>query len=178
MSNEVMTEGFFGNKNIPACEKLGAVAILGFGPCGENAFSYDGKAQSFVSLVPNRGGNGHTTVMFTYGRPDSLNEMAVKTYLYNIGLNHKLDIDKVFDGSMSDKEVVSAVSEFFRETINIDKSKVTESYEKMIAPKLARYMEKLRNTDNYLTQNPKIGERVKAVCDEVYGADKKKQMME
>lgn len=178
MSNEVLNESFFSNSNIPSCEKLGLVALLGQGTYEENAMSFDGKEQTFVSKVGVLGG-GETTIMFTYGRGASLSNMAVKTYLHSMGLDKGgVDIDKLFDGSRTDKEVINEVSDFYKDVISIDKTKVAESYEKLISPYLDKYFEKLRTTDNYITQNPKILENLKNQCNEVYLGDKKKQMTE
>lgn len=176
MSNEVLNESFFSNGNIPNCEKLGLVALLGQGTYEENAMSFDGKEQTFVSNVGIPGG-GKTTIMLTYGRGASLSNMAVKTYLHSMGLDKGgVDIDKLFDGSKTDKEVVGDVLDFYRTVVSIDKTKVGESYEKLISPYLDKYFEKLRTTDNYLTQNPKILENLKNQCNEVYLGEKKNEM--
>lgn len=178
MSNEVLNESFFSNASIPNCEKLGLVALLGQGTYEENAMSFDGKSQAFVSNVGALGG-GKTTIMFTFGRGESLSNMAVKTYLHSMGLDRGgVDIDKIFDGSKTDKEVVNEVSEFYKTVVGIDKTKIGESYEKLVSPLIDKYFEKLRTTDNYLTQNPKILENLKNQCNEVYLGDKKKQMTE
>lgn len=57
MSNEVLNEGFFSNKNIPVCEKVGLIALLLGGTYEKNAISFDGKDQTFFSMVYKRGGN-------------------------------------------------------------------------------------------------------------------------
>lgn len=176
MSNEVLNESFFSNSNIPNCEKLGLVALLGQGTYEENAMSFDGKEQTFVSKVGVLGG-GETTIMFTYGRSASLSDMAVKTYLHSMGLDKGgVDIDKLFDGSKTDKEVIGDVCDFYKDVISIDKTKVAESYEKLISPYLDKYFEKLRTTDNYITQNPKILENLKNQCNKVYLGEKKNEM--
>ena len=59
---------------------------------------------------------------------------------------------------------------------NTDKSKQSTTYETLVEPKLSRYLEKLRTTDNYLTQNPTILDRVKGVCKDAYGSSKEEQI--
>lgn len=176
MSNEVLNESFFSNGNIPNCEKLGLIALLGQGTYEENALSYDGKEQSFVSIVGGADGR-KTVVAYTYGKGSaSLNDLAVKTYLHSMGLDRSMDVNKIFDGSKTDKEVIGDVCDFYKEVISIDKTKVAESYEKLIDPLLNKYFEKLRTTDNYITQNPKILEGLKSQCNEVYLGEKKNEM--
>ena len=83
MSSELLNEGFFNNPNIPDCVKLGAVSLISCGSM-ETQMGALGKESTFVSLCPKQGG-GTQFVAFTYGRPDSLNEMSVKTILHAIG---------------------------------------------------------------------------------------------
>lgn len=172
MSNDLLREeGFFSNSNIPDCEKLGLIALIGCGSIDQKMDSL-GNEQHFASMCPKAGG-GVQFVAFTYGRPESLSKMSVKTILHSIGFNGTM-VDEMFS-SMSDKEVVEKVVKFFRVARNTDKSKQSTTYETLIESKLSRYLEKLRTTDNYLTQNPTILDRVKGVCEDAYGSSKEEQ---
>ena len=176
MSNDVMNESFFANKQVPMCEKVGAIALLQGGTFEKNALAYNGQDKSFVSLVCDRRGM-QTPVIFTYGHPESLNPLACKTYLHNMGVERVISIDNIFDGSMSDKDVVEKLREHYAGNPNIDKSKFGDNFDALIAPKLKDYAEQLKNTDSYLADNPKILETLMATIKETYGSDKKKQMM-
>ena len=176
MSNDLLNEEFFSNPNIPDCEKLGIISLLGCGSFDQKMDSI-GNEQTFASLCPKAGG-GTQFIAFTYGRPESLNKMSVKTYLHSIGFNGTF-IDEMFS-SMGDKEVVDEVVKFFRVARNTDKSKQATTYETLVEPKLSRYLEKLRVTDNTITQNPMYCDKLKDVCKESFGANaledsKKKQ---
>ena len=83
MSNDLLQEGFFNNPNIPDCEKLGVISLLGCGSLDQQMDS-TGRESSFVSMCPKAGG-GTQFIAFTYGRPESLNKMSVKTILHAIG---------------------------------------------------------------------------------------------
>ena len=51
MSDNIMNESFFSNKEIPMCEKVGLIALLLGGTYDANALSPDGKDKYFVSMV-------------------------------------------------------------------------------------------------------------------------------
>ena len=76
MSNDLLQEQFFNNPNIPDCEKLGVISLLGCGSLDQQMDS-TGRESSFVSMCPKAGG-GTQFIAFTYGRPESLNKMSVK----------------------------------------------------------------------------------------------------
>lgn len=167
MSNDLLQEGFFSNPNIPDCEKLGVVSLLGCGSLDQQMDS-TGRESSFVSMCPKAGG-GTQFIAFTYGRPESLNKMSVKTILHSIGFNGTF-IDEMFT-SMGDKEVVDEVVKFFRVSRNTDKSKEPKVYE-MIEPRLKAASEKYRVTDPYLTEHPQILNNIMDISKDSFGASK------
>ena len=175
MSNDVMNGSFFADNHVPMCEKLGAIALMQGGTYEKNALAYNGQDRSFMSLVCDRRGM-QTPVAFTYGHPESLSPLACKTLLHNMGVERVIAIDKIFDGSMSDKDVVEKLREHYAGNPNIDKSKFGENFDALIEPKLKDYLEQLKNTDSYLADNPKILETLLTVTQETYSG-KKKQMM-
>ena len=175
MSNDVMNGNFFADNHIPMCEKVGTIALLQGGTFEKNALAYNGQDRSFMSLVCDRRGM-QTPVAFTYGHPESLSALACKTLLHNMGVERVIAIDKLFDGSMSDRDVVEKLREHYAGNPNIDKSKFGDNYDTLIEPKLKDYAEQLKNTDSYLADNPKILETLLATTQEVYSS-KKKQMM-
>lgn len=83
MSNDLLREEFFNNPNIPDCEKLGVISLIGCGSL-ESPVDAVGRESSFVSMCPKLAG-GTQFIAFTYGRPESLNHMSVKTILHAIG---------------------------------------------------------------------------------------------
>lgn len=167
MSNDLLREeGFFANKNIPACEKLGLIALIGCGSYDQQ-MNETGMEKAFGSWCPKAGG-GAQFIAFTYGRPESLNPMAVTTNLHAIGFKETM-IDSMFT-SMSDEEVINNAVNFFRVARNTDKTKQPDTYTKLVESKLSRYLENLRVTDGYLTNNPKILDSVKNLCQTAYGA--------
>ena len=90
MSNDVMNESFFANKQIPMCEKLGLISLILGGTYEENALSYNGQDKSFVSLVCDRRGM-KTPVAFTYGHPETLSVLACKSLLHSMGVDNALN---------------------------------------------------------------------------------------
>jgi hypothetical protein len=165
MSNDLLQEQFFNNPNIPDCEKLGVISLLGCGSLDQQMDS-TGRESSFVSMCPKAGG-GTQFIAFTYGRPESLNKMSVKTILHSIGFNGTF-IDEMFS-SMGDKEVVDEVVKFFRVARNTDKSKEPKVYE-MIEPRLKAASEKYRVTDPYLTEHPQILTNIMEISKNSFGA--------
>ena len=127
-----------------------------------------------MSLVCDRRGM-QTPVAFTYGHPESLSALACKTQLHNMGIERVVAIENVFDGSMSDKDVIEKLREHYLGNPNIDKSKFGDNFDALIAPKLKDYAEQLKNTNSYIADNPKILETFLATAQEVY-SNKKKQM--
>ncbi len=83
INNELLKEEFFSNPNIPDCEKLAVISLLGCGSL-EHRMDSTGRETSFVSMCPKLEG-GVQFISFTYGRPESLNKMSVKTVLHSIG---------------------------------------------------------------------------------------------
>lgn len=183
MSNSVYTESFFSNKEVPMCEKLGLISLLGGGTYEEGALSYNGQDKSFMSFVFDRR-QKKTPVIFTYGHPETLSAMACKTLIHNMGLERRnedgslaVSIDNLFDGSMSDRETVEHIELWYKGNPNIDKTKFTENFDTLRLPKVKKYLEQLKNSNSYLANNPKILEGVLETTKEVCGSDKKKQMM-
>ena len=171
MSNDLLREeGFFANKNIPDCEKLGLIALIGCGSYDQQ-MNETGIEKAFGSWCPKSGGGAHF-IAFTYGRPESLTPMAVTTNLHAIGFKDAM-IDSMFK-SMSDEEVINNAVNFFRVARNTDKTKQPDTYSTLVEPKLARYLENLRVTDGYLTNNPRILDNVKTYCQMAYGASNEK----
>ena len=87
MSNDLLKEEFFNNPNIPDCEKLGVISLIGCGSI-ENSMDAIGRESSFISMCPKLSG-GTQFIAFTYGRPESLNTMSVKTILHSIGFKEE-----------------------------------------------------------------------------------------
>ena len=173
MSNDLLREeGFFANNNIPDCEKLGVIALIGCGSLDQKTDNI-GTSQTFGSMCPKAGG-GTQFIAFTYGRPESLNTMSVKTYLHSIGFNGTM-IDEMFS-SMSDKDLVDKVVSFFRVARNTDKSKQATTFEELVEPKLSRYIEKLRVTDPYLTEHPQILNNLLGITKESFGSTSEKSI--
>lgn len=173
MSNELLNEGFFNNPNIPDCEKLGVVALIGGGALDKGAISEVGKDVSFSSVVPCRGGlMPITPVIFTYGRPESLNRTAVQGCLKVIGIESDAG-DYIFNSSKNDKDLLYDIVKFFRVTLGIDKLKQDDAYDRVVKDKLEYYIEKLRVTDPYLTENPKILTDLKTNVETAFGVELK-----
>lgn len=87
-----------------------------------------------------------------------------------------MNIENLFDGSMTDKEVITALESWYKGNPNIDKSKFADNFESLRLPKIKEYLEQLKNSNSYLANNPKILEGILASVKEVCGSDKKKQM--
>ena len=171
MSNDVYTESFFANKQIPMCEKTGYIALVLGGTNDKNAVPYNGNGRCFSSLVCDRRGM-KTPVMFTYSHPESLSALACTTLLHNMGVDRVVGIDKLFDGSMTDEEVVKKLEEHYHGNPNIDKSKFSENFDSLRLPNIKYYAEQLKNTDSYLADNPKILEGVIKTTEEICGKKK------
>ena len=171
MSNEVLNESFFSNKQVPMCEKLGYIALVLGGTNDKNAVPYNGNGKCFSSLVCDRRGM-KTPVMFTYSHPESLSELGCKTLLHNMGIDRVVGIDKLFDGSMTDAEVVQKLEEYYRGNPNIDKTKFPENFDKLRNPNIKYYSEQLKNTDSYLADNPRILEGLITTTSEICGVKK------
>ena len=171
MSNDVYTESFFANKQIPMCEKLGFIALVQGGTNDKNATPYNGNGKCFSSIVFDRRGR-KTPIMFTYSHPESLNELACRTLLHSMGLDVVIPIDKFFDGSMSDEEIIGKLEDFYRGNPNIDKSKFPVNFETIRQPNIKYYVEQLKNTDSYLADNPKILESLVSKTNEICGLKK------
>ena len=90
MSNDVYTESFFANKEIPMCEKLGLISLILGGTYEKSALSYNGQDKSFVSMVCDRRGM-RTPVVFTYGHPETLSGLACKSLLHSMGVDRALN---------------------------------------------------------------------------------------
>lgn len=177
MSNEVLNEGFFDSKNIPTCERVGLTALLLGGTYEKNALGFDGKDQSFFSLVCRRGG-GVTPVVFTYGHPESMSAISAQATLHSMAVSDEMSA-KIVNGSTNDKEVVEYLAELYKTNPNIDKTKFGENFEKLILPKIQAYLTgPVKRTDSYVADNPKIIDNIIDTCKEVNMNDKKKQMTE
>lgn len=176
MSNEILEESFFSNKNIPTCEKVGLIALLLGGTYEKTALSFDKKGQSFFSLVCKRGG-GATPVAFTFGHPESMSPIAAKAMLLGMGISDEM-AEKNVSGNVNDKEFVKDVAELYSTNPNIDKTKFGENFERLILPKIQDYFAVLKRTDRYLADNPKIIDKINEICKEVNMGDKKKQVTE
>ena len=87
-----------------------------------------------------------------------------------------MTIENLFDGSMTDQEIIYVLDSWYKGNPNIDKTKFVENFETLRLPKIKEYLEQLKNTNSYLANNPKILEGILAVTKETCGSDKKKQM--
>ena len=88
MSNDVYTESFFANKQIPMCEKTGYIALVLGGTNDKNAVPYNGNGRCFSSLVCDRRGM-KTPVMFTYSHPESLSAFTLYCLSLVVFFYHK-----------------------------------------------------------------------------------------
>lgn len=91
MSNDVMNESFFANKQVPMCEKLGLISLILGGTYEKSALGYNGQDKSFVSMVCDRRGM-RTPVVFTYGHPETLSAMACKSLAHSMGVDKALNL--------------------------------------------------------------------------------------
>ena len=99
MSNDVMNESFFSNKQIPMCEKIGFISLLLGGTFEKNALSYNGQDKSFVSMVCDRRGM-KTPVVFTYGHSETLSALACKSLLHSMGIDRALNRNSNTENNM------------------------------------------------------------------------------
>lgn len=168
MSNDLLKEEFFNNPNIPDCEKLAVIALIGCGTAGQHTNKV-GNEQSFGSLCPKMGG-GTQFIAFSYGRPESLTPMLVSTHLHAIGFSEEMGL-KIFK-SMSDEEVCSDTRRLFRIIVNVDKSKETSEYKELVEKDVTDLLEKLRVTDPYLTEHPHILNNLLETIKNSFGVSK------
>lgn len=166
MSNDLLREEFFNNPNVPNCEKLGVLALIGCGTAGQHTFKV-GNEQSFGTKCPKMGG-GSQFVAFSYGRPESLIPMLVNSCLHSIGFTED-QISRIFK-SMSDEEVCSEARTFFRVAAKVDKSIETSKYEALVENDMNELLKKLRNTDPYLTEHPQIVNNLQETIKKSFGA--------
>ena len=87
-----------------------------------------------------------------------------------------MNIENLFDGSMTDQEIIVVLDSWYKGNPNIDKTKFADNFETLRLPKIKEYLEQLKNTNTYLANNPKILEGILSITKEVCGSDKKKQM--
>lgn len=180
MSNEILDEGFFSNKNIPISGKVGLIALLLGGTYEKNAMSFNGKEQFFISKIYHRSG-GVTPVAFTYGHPYSMSLMSAKAIMSGLGISNEM-LGKVVNGDINDKEFVEYLAELYRTNPNIDKTKFGENFNEFILPKIKDYFDVLKNKEEYFAKNPTISDGIIATCTDVnikdMNNDKKKQVTE
>lgn len=159
MSNELLKEGYFNNPNISECEKLGLLSLIS---CGskETQTGALGKESTFVSLCPKRGG-GTQFIAFTYGRPDSLNEMSVKTILHAIG--YDIDLFK-----QDDKDVIGTIVKNSTLWANVSPLSSKNRYEEIVKQNLDSYFDNLIKSDPYLADNPQIVASIKKLIEEEF----------
>ena len=83
-----------------------------------------------------------------------------------------MELDNLFDGSMTDEEVVNLLESWYRGNPNIDKSKFVENFETLRLPKIVEYLEDLKKSNTYLADNPKVLEGILTKIKEVCGSKK------
>ncbi len=152
MSNDLLKEEFFNNPNIPDCEKLGLFSLIG---CGSYETQMDsvGRESSFVSMCPRLTG-GTQFIAFTFGRPESLNKMAVNTMLHSIGVKGDM-VDRIFS-SMSDEEVIKESLKMFRTARKTTPAKDGEIYESLQKQNIKNYGGKLKMYNAYIANHPQV----------------------
>lgn len=173
MSNEVLNEGFFGNSNISPAEKLYLISLLLGGTYEEKYLDPEKKVLSIGSNVIQKG-KTNQFICITPGVRSSLEEIACKSKLIKLGVDKSFPVDKVFTGEFSDKEIFSKMSDYYRNGFNLDKTKIGESSETIDLGNIKRYMEVLRQKDNYITNNPELCGYVVDMYSDCYGISKKK----
>ena len=168
MSNDLLKEEFFSNPNIPDCEKLGLFSLIG---CGSYEVRMDsvGRESSFVSMCPKLTG-GTQFFAYTFGRPESLNKMAVNTMLHSIGVRGDM-VEKLFT-SMSDEEVVKQALTMFRTARKTTPTKDGEIYESLQKQNIVNYGEKLKIHDAYVADHPHLYSNVVELLESQVGNSK------
>lgn len=113
-----------------------------------------------------------TPVIFTYGRPESFSKNACYTVLHSMDVDKVIDIGKMFDGSFTDLEIIKTINGLYKTIPSIDKTKFTEKYNLLTSGTIKHYFEKLKQTDTYLADNPRILETLMAIIESVNGKAK------
>lgn len=160
MNSELLNEGYFNNPNISYSEKLGLVSLLSCGSM-ETQMGALGKESTFVSLCPKKGG-GTQFIAFTYGRPDSLNEMSVKTILHSIGYK---DSDLF---NQNDKAVIETVVKNSTLWANVSPFSSKSRYEDIVKQNVDKYFDNLIKSNPYLADNPQIVASVKNLIEQEF----------
>ena len=82
-----------------------------------------------------------------------------------------MEINNLFDGSMTDEEVVGVLEDWYKGNPNIDKTKFADNFDSLRLPKIKAYFEQLKNTDSYLADNPKILDGILTKLKEICGSN-------
>ena len=83
-----------------------------------------------------------------------------------------MELDNLFDGSMTDEEIVNVLESWYRGNPNIDKSKFVENFETLRLPKIVEYLEELKKSNTYLADNPKVLEGILSKIKDICGSKK------
>lgn len=153
MSNEVLSAGVFGNKNVSPSVKTFLVALMAGGTYEK--YTDDFGALSLGSMVIQRGGV-RQYLCITPGVVSSLERSACATKLKGMGIDKFLPIEKILDGEVSDKEVYSAMAKNYKGGYNLAEAKFGTSYSEVNLNGIKDFMEVLRQKDGYFTNNPEI----------------------
>lgn len=184
MSDNVLSNSFFGNKDIPACEKLGAIALLLKGTYNKIT-GPDGKTQHFLSDVIrtkvaklNDPANEsdktkRTSVYFTPG-VKSLSSMACVALMRDLDLDKVFtsDLESVFSGAYSDAEIIEKLANECKLMYNVSGQGLDGINNNFISKNVKDYFKTLRIVDPNFSnemENNLLGQ-----INDAYGMDKKK----
>ena len=118
MSNDVLKDGFFGDKEISAGEKVALCALAHGGTYSEEV-TKDGRNTVMFSVVYKRGVMP-TPVGMTFGNPTSLTTMACDALWHHLALDKTVGpMDKTFNGEYSDEKVFSSIAAAVKTDCNL-----------------------------------------------------------
>ncbi len=121
MSNDVLKDSFFGDKEISAGEKVSLCALALGGTYSERT-TEDGRNTVLFSMVYKRGGMA-TPVGMTFGNPTSLTTMACDALWHHLSLDKTVGpMDKAFNGEYPDREVFSKIAEAVKLDCNLSEA--------------------------------------------------------
>ena len=149
MSNDVLKDGFFADKEISASEKL-ALCALSLGGTYSEQVTQDGRNTVLFSMVYKKGGD-ITPIAVTLGNPNSLSPMACEALWVRLGLDKTVGpMDKTFNGEYPDREVFSKVANAVKVDCNLSDAGLTGKFA-TVRTNANKFLELGRRYNNAIT---------------------------
>ena len=149
MSNDVLKDGFFADKEISASEKL-ALCALSLGGTYSEQVTQDGRNTVLFSMVYKKSGD-ITPVAVTLGNPNSLSNMACEGLWVRLGLDKAVGpMDKTFAGEYSDVDAFSKMANSLKVDCNLSEAGLTGKFAE-VRKNVNKYFELGKKYNNAFT---------------------------